>query len=637
VSQAVFSSWNDKILDTRQEGNSITAEEIGLSLAYDHREVQALISWNGLVVADASINVVTLAGAYMREVAKLSCGECSTGYNSTRLISEALERLVNGQGRAGDIALIQDLATGVRQNAKCDFCAQAVKPILDSLSAYAAEFKAANESHPAFTQLDYITKVSAPCMEACPIHQDIPGYVELVRNRRYNEALEVIQQTNCLPGITGRACVAFCESNCVRGNIDQPISIRALKRVPADVGISKPVQPPKNGKKDRVGVIGAGPAGLAAARQLALMGYRVTVFDERPAAGGMMDAGIPAYRLPRRIIEAETAPLKALGVEFKFNTRVKFLEDMTYQYKATIVASGAHLSKDGGIANWNKDLDGLMEGVKFLNQVNSGQALPARARVLVVGGGNTAIDCARAALRQGSKEVTIIYRRSRTEMPAHAEEIEAAEKEGVKLLFLALPVKIMAENNKVSGAECQRMELGEPDSSGRRRPVPVKGSEFIVPADLVLTAIGESPELSFLTESKVELTSWGSIKTDEDGRTNIRWLFAAGDCASGPASIVEAMSAGKRAALSVDRYLAKSKTPESESQIIDRLLHETALSQKRSGTRPAPAARRHPRTLLVEDRLAGFDEVEKCFDMKTAAAEADRCLRCYRVIVMVRK
>lgn len=637
MSQAIFSSWNDKILDARQGSNSITAGDIGLPLEYDQHQVQALISWNGLVIADSSVNVVALAAAYMREVGKLACGECSTGYNCTRLINEALERLVNGQGREGDASLIQDLAAGVQQNARCDFCPQAVKPILDSLNAYAAEFKAAAESHPSFGQLDYITKISAPCMEACPIHQDIPAYVELVRNRRYNEALEVIQQTNCLPGITGRACVAFCEGNCVRNKIDQPVSIRALKRVPADVGISKPVQPSKNAKRDKVGVIGAGPAGLAAARQLALLGYRVTVFDERPAAGGMMDAGIPAYRLPRRIIEAEVAPLKALGVEFKFNTRVKYLEDMTYQYKATIVASGAHLSKDGGIANWNKDYDGLMEGVKYLNQVNSGQSLPARAKVLVVGGGNTAIDCARAALRQGSKEVTIIYRRSRDEMPAHPEEIQAAEKEGVKLMFLALPVKIMAQNNSVSGAECQRMELGEPDSSGRRRPVPVKCSEFIVPADLVLTAIGESPELSFLTENKVELTSWGSIKTNEDGKTNIYWLFAAGDCASGPASIVEAMAAGKKAAMSVDRHLTKSKSPEPEGQVIDRLLHETALSQKRSGAKPAPAARRHPRTLPVEDRLTGFEEVEKCFDMKTASAEADRCLRCYRVFVMVRK
>lgn len=638
MSQTLFSSWNDNIRDARQNPEqSITAEDIGLSMSYDQHEVQAIVSWNGLIIADDKISIVALINAYIQEILKLACGECNVGYHGTRIVAEILQKLVSGNGKPEDIDILQKVTSVIKTNVKCDFCAQAIKPVIDSLNYYKNDFINAATKHDPLPEVDYITKITAPCMEACPVHQDIPNYIELVRNHRYSEALQVIQKTNCFPGITGRTCVAFCEKNCVRNDIDKPLAIRALKRVPADIGIIKTNATVKHTKKDRVAVIGAGPAGLTAARHLALQGYRVTVYDEQQSAGGMVMSGIPAYRLPRKTISSETSAIQGMGVEFRLGTRIRYLDDLTYTYKAVLVASGAHLSKNPEIDNWGKDYSGLMEGIKFLHEINSGSQITPGEKVIIVGGGNTAIDCARTAVRLGSQEVTVVYRRSRKEMPARIDEIEAAEKEGVKFLFLALPTRIITENNNVIGAECLRMELGEPDASGRRKPVKIEGSEFTISANLILTAIGESPDISFLPQGKIELTSWNSIKVDKTGRTNIPWLFAAGDCVTGPASIVEAMAGGKRTAEAIDSYLSKNKNTDTEQDSIDQLLHDTALSHKRYGAKPPVKERQQPHELFLEDRINNFNEVEQCFNMQAASQEAERCLRCYRVLLMVRK
>ncbi|MCL2150068.1 MAG: FAD-dependent oxidoreductase, partial [Dehalococcoidia bacterium] len=440
------------------------------------------------------------------------------------------------------------------------------------------------------------------------------------------------RRTNCLPGILGRTCVAFCEKNCVRGDIDQPLAIRALKRLPAEYGITK-LTPEKVSKKEKVAVVGSGPAGMVAADYLAHQGYQVYLIDEESEPGGMTAAGIPSYRLPRRVINNEFDIIKSAGVQYKPSTRVGHAEDLMLNVKAVLVASGAHQSKDAGIAGWSQNCQGCLEGVQYLRLANAGKDAPPAERVIVVGGGNTAIDCARTAVRLGAKEVTVVYRRSRTEMPARADEVEAAKKEGVKFHFLALPLKLLADNNKVTGAECQRMELGEPDASGRRRPVPAAGSEFVIPAELVLTAIGEQPELSFLPKGKVALTEWGSIKADEGGRTSLPWLFAAGDCATGPATIVEAMADAKRAARSLDCYVSKSK--DSEEKPLGELLHELGLVRKRYGSTPSVQLRQHPQEIHLKERTATFDEVEQCFTPEAASKEAARCLRCYRVMIAV--
>ncbi len=514
-------------------------------------------------------------------------------------------------------------------------------PVLDTMNYFREEYARAAGSRRA--KSDYITRITAPCTEACPAHQDIPGYIELIRNRRYGEALELIRKTNCLPGVTGRACVAFCEAHCVRNDIDKPLAIRALKRFPADYEITSGLEPKfKRGRGSgaKVAVIGAGPAGLAASYNLALMGYKVTVYDEQSSGGGMVLVGIPGYRLPDDILEREVDIMKKLGVEFKLNTRVGrdiALEELPAQgFKAVFVATGAHLDRESDIENWKGEYKGVVEGVEFLRDVNLGKKVSPGGRAIIVGGGNVAVDCARTCLRLGSKDVTIVYRRSRAEMPGRPEEVEAAEQEGVKIHFLAVPVRVLTEGKKVTGAECIRMELGEPDASGRRRPVPIKGSEFVMEADAIISAIGEMPDLSFLTAGgPVNVGERGTIEVDRyTGQTSTSGIFSGGDCVNGPATIIEAIAAGNRAARSIDRYLKSGKATPSDEDVVESLLHEIDLTERRDGSIVARKERQSPEELVVAERGLNFNEVEQCLAPEAATKEAERCLRCYRVMVL---
>ncbi|MCL2707163.1 MAG: FAD-dependent oxidoreductase [Dehalococcoidia bacterium] len=635
MSELVFSSWGGQVIDNRS-GKEATSAGVELSVPFKHADnnVAAFISWDGLMVADKKTNVVALVRAYMDESAKLACGECSVGYNGLTVLSDILCRIAGGRGQTGDVDLLQELAENVQKNVKCDFCANAVVPLKDALRNYREAFDAAASAKDTIPAVDYIKKVTAPCQEACPIHQDVPGYIELIRNRRNTEALNVIRRTNCMPCVTGRTCVAFCEKNCVRNDFDAPLSIRALKRVPADMDIIKPQPHDKVDKDDKVAIIGAGPAGLSAAHYLSHLGYQVQVYDEQPVAGGMTFTGIPSYRLPRNVLAGEIETIVSSGVLMHLDMRIRHVEDLHKRFKAVLVATGAHQSRDNGIDNWNSDYDTLIEGVKFLRDISTGKTILPKNQVLVVGGGNTAIDCARSAKRLGCKDVTVVYRRGRNEMPARDEEVKAAEEEGVKFQFLAVPTKIHSQNSKVVGAECIRMELGEPDASGRRKPVPIKNSEYVMSADMVLTAIGEAPDVSFM-DGQVGLTSWNSVKIDENGNTSLPWLFAAGDCASGPASIVEAMAAGKRAAESIHAYISKSKV--SSETALDKALHEIGLGRQRRGPKPVLIKRLHPHEVNAEDRIKNFEEVEECFNLQAAAREAKRCLRCYRVMLIVKR
>ena len=632
MSEVLFSSWGGQVVDNRS-GQSVVVD-VKVPLKYANDDVAAFISRDGLVVTDKKVNVVALVRAYVDEAAKLACGECNLGYKGLSVLSNILGRITDGKGQVGDVELLLELAQTIQKNVKCDFCANAVIPLKDALRNYQEAFHVAVADQKAIPSMDYIKKVTAPCQEACPIHQDVPGYLELIRNHRNAEALKVIRRENCLPCVTGRTCVAFCEKNCVRNGVDAPLSIRALKRVPADMGISQPQPTDKVSREGKVAIIGAGPAGLSAANHLARLGYYVQIFDEQPTAGGMAFVGIPAYRLPRNVLANEIERITSADVLMHLDMRIQHVEELRNRFKAVLVATGAHQSRDNGIDNWNPDYDTLMEGVKFLHDISIGETITAKNSVLVVGGGNTAIDCARTAKRLGCKDVTVVYRRSRHEMPARDEEVKAAEEEGIKFQFLAVPIKIHSQNSKVVGAECIRMELGEPDASGRRKPVPMKNSEFTMAADIVMTAIGETPELAFL-DGSVELTSWSSVKVDESGSTNVPWLFAAGDCASGPASIVEAMAAGKRAAESIHAYISKNKKS-SIDPAFDNALHEVCLSRQRRGPKLPTSKRLHPYEVPSEERIKSFEEVEECFNVQVAASEAKRCLRCYRVMLIVK-
>jgi len=645
VNKVVFSSWAGNIVDNRglEPDKYASVDNLEFPLEHDGRRLGAFMSWNGVVVADDKVNIIDMAHSYLKEVHKLSCGECTIGYLGIKIMLDTLERLWDGQGIEADIDWMQRLGTTISDDARCDFCAQAVTPILDTLNYYREEYNKLPGSKGAVPKSSYITRITAPCMEACPAHQDIPGYIELLKNRRYAEALELIRQTNCFPGVTGRACVAFCEAKCVRNDIDSPLTIRALKRFPADYEVASGLKPKfakKKANKSKVAIIGAGPAGLAASYNLAKMGYQVTIYDEQSSAGGMAVVGIPSYRLPRDILQREVEIIKGLGIEIELNARVGkdiTLEQLYNQgFKAIFIATGAHLGRKLEIENWKEAYEGLIDGVEFLREVNLGKKIKPKDKVIIVGGGNVAVDCARTCLRLGFKDTTIVYRRSRAEMPGRSEEIEEAEREGVKIHFLAVPIKVLAEDGKVTGAECIRMELGEPDASGRRRPVPVKGSEFTVEAGMIISAIGEAPDLSFLTDDKsINTTEQGAIAVDQYSyQTSTPGIFSGGDCVSGPATLVEAIAAGNRAAWSIDQYLKSGKIVPSDEDIVESWLHDISLNQRRDGGIVAKILRQSSEQLAIADRRLNFNEVEQCLTPEEATKEAERCLRCYRVMVL---
>ena len=641
MNDVIFSNWGGKLVDKRGSDKRVSPDNLEFPLKYDGRQVSVLMSWKGLVVADDKVNVVDMAHSYMQEVQKLSCGECSVGYLGVKVMRDTLTRITNGEGAEGDIELLLRLGNGIKDNTKCDFCALAVTPVLDTLNYYRQDYTKIIAGKATVPKSAYITRVTSPCMEACPAHQDAPGYIELIRNRRYAEALALIRNTNCFPGTTGRTCVAFCEANCVRGDIDSPIAIRALKRVPSDDEVANGPEPEFNKKQAdgaRVAVIGAGPAGMAAAFNLALLGYQVTIYDEQSAAGGMALVGIPDYRLPKDVLAREAGMIEKLGIELKLNTRVGrdvTLEQLSSQgFKAIFIASGAHIGQELDVEAEIKD-GGLIDGIEFLGNVNTNKKQTIKDRVIIIGGGNVAIDCARTCLRTGFKEVTIVYRRSRAEMPARSDEIEVAEKEGAKITFLGAPVKILTKEGKVTGVECTKMELGEPDDSGRRRPIPVKGSEFTIETDMVIPAIGEKPDLSLIEGKKIDTTERGTLAVAPvSNQTSMPGIFAGGDCVTGPATLIEAIAAGNRVALSIDQYLRTGKATAAEDCVIENWFHNVAQSRKREGRIVAKQTRLSPEELAIPDRKLNFNEVEQCLTPEAAAREAERCLRCYRVTLL---
>jgi NADPH-dependent glutamate synthase beta subunit-like oxidoreductase len=458
------------------------------------------------------------------------------------------------------------------------------------------------------------------CGEACPAGIDIPRYVRLIGEGKFAESLAVIKQAMPFPGILGRACFAPCEDNCRQAKQEEPIAIRMLKRFAYDHATYEEKKPAKRTGK-RVAIIGSGPAGLTAAYYLAKMGHGVTIFEALPQAGGMMRVGIPAYRLPRRILDDEIDMVKNLGVEIKTNTKVESLDTLFKDgYQAVLVATGAHQGIKMGVAG--EDHPKVMECIDFLRDVNFGKKVKLGDRVAVIGGGNAAIDAARAALRLGAKDVTIFYRRTRAEMPANASEVEEAIKEGVKIEFLAAPTKIFSKNGAVT-LENIRMKLGAPDASGRPRPEPIDGSEFKVDVDAVIAAIGQRPEVP--VQFKLEIGKGNVVVADaETMATSQKAVFSAGDAVIGPASVVEAVRTGKKAAISIDKHLGgkgvlpiveiKVKEPTSRDTFIQRWARESKRVEM-------------PR-LPIEDRLRGFDEVELGLSEKMAIGEGKRCWRC---------
>ncbi|MFH1227934.1 MAG: FAD-dependent oxidoreductase [Planctomycetota bacterium] len=453
------------------------------------------------------------------------------------------------------------------------------------------------------------------CHEACPAGINVPRYVRQIAEGKYAEALETVYRRNPLPAICGRVCFAPCEINCRQSLKGEPVMIRMLKRFITDkIGLGVPKSSaPRTGKK--IAVIGAGPAGLVAGYYLGRKGHAVTIFDSLPRAGGMMIAGIPEYRLPRDIMDKEIDIIKQQGVEIKLNAKVESVESLLKEgYNAVLVATGAHKNMEMGVTGEN--CQGVHNCVTFLREVNLGKKVSLGNKVLVVGGGNSAIDAARVARRTGSKEVTMLYRRTQKEMPASEKEIHEALEEGIKIENLCAPTKIENKNGKVA-VTCIRMKLGALDSSGRPRPEPIPGSDFVIEADAIISSIGQSAELP--PNMGVTLNKKGKI--DE---IKIKGVFAAGDIVTGPASVVEAVKTGREAASQIDKYLGGDGFMAAEEKVegdefVTRIKPEAKPKESKQCQNPCMDANK---------RADGFKEVELGLDEKAAREEAGRCWGC---------
>ncbi len=472
---------------------------------------------------------------------------------------------------------------------------------------------------------------TSPCKAACPAGTSAQGYIALIAEGRYAEALEVSRLANPFTSVCGRICYHPCEAACSRQLADgQAVSIASLKRFMADWAAQHgdaAVQPAPVTREERVAIVGAGPCGLTAAQDLALLGYAVTVYESRPKAGGMLRYGIPDYRLPQEVLDQEIARIAALGVRILTNSPVADLDALRQEYDAVHLAVGAHSAP--GLRVPGEDLDGVRSAIDFLRAVNSGERPDVGRRVVVVGGGNTAIDAARCALRLGA-EVTIAYRRSRTEMPAYAFEVDEAEAEGVNLSLLTNPVRIAGREGRVTGVEMVQMCLGEPDQSGRRRPIPVDGSNYVVEADTVILAIGQTPDLGFLPGS-VRVTRGGTIAIDAAScATSVEGVFAGGDAASGPRSAIEAVGMGHRVAESIHHYLSGAEVtflPRIQEAEVVALDRQEVAGKLKAGTASA-RPRAHMPERAIAERIHDFDEVSLGFSEEQAREEAGRCLAC---------
>jgi len=469
---------------------------------------------------------------------------------------------------------------------------------------------------------------TSACKAGCPAHIDVQGFVSLATKGKFQEALELIKLASPFPSICGRVCPHPCESDCKRDQIDKPVGIRAIERFLSDLDLKakKRYLPEiKARKKEKVAIIGSGPAGLTCAYYLAKEGYNVTIFEKAKVLGGMLTAGVPPYRLPRNIVDAEMKMIRNMGVAMK--TGVEVGKDKTVAqlrrdgFKAFFLAVGAQESVQLGVPG--EDLDGIYRGLDYLRQLNVGKPVRLGERVAVIGGGNVAMDAVRSARRLGSEKAFILYRRGLEEMPSTPEEIKQCREEGIPIKTLAQPVRFLGSNGRVESIECVKMHLTEADESGRRKPEPIQGSEFTVKVDAVITALGQESDWCCLTpECACTLTEWGTMKIDPlTLQSDDPDIFAGGDAARGPKTVVEAIADGRQAALSIGRYLR------GENLRLGRDIQLKAIQEPQKG-RYDRTARAQMAYLEPKKRVKNFNEVQKGFTKGATVQEAKRCISC---------
>jgi len=614
----------------------------------------------------------------LRLIQEESCGRCGPCRIGVDIMRELFEKLAAGQADERTVDKLRSLAENIEESAWCGIANTIRDPILALIEIGEEHFREHAAGATCAPQSTF-GWISAPCRSTCPSTVDCAGYIFQALEEHSHLATRIVKRDNPLPALIGRTCPHPCETNCTLAPTGQPIAINNIKRwcadraedlvppgcesgcavAPESTGVAahemgelataqesqRPVVPEgcdevncaASGKK--VAIIGAGPAGLSAGYYLARRGYSPVIFEDLPVPGGMTHVGIPEYRLPRHVIRRETELIEQEGVEIRYNTRlgrdVQFSEIQDQGFEAVFVAVGAHLGRPLGIPG--EDLPGSMDAIEFLRKVALGEKVEIGDRVLVLGGGNSAMDAARTAVRLGAKQVRVVYRRTRNEMPANPWEIEEAEEEGVEFLYLAAPMECKGEDG-VQGLVCQQMELGEPDESGRRKPVPSDMAPFVLEADSIIAAVGQKPDFEpFKGDRAIEMNRWGYMEVDQHTMMTTKpGVFVGGDAVSGGGTIIEAINAGKSAAKYIDKYLRGEPVAEDIQDKTKRLaVYLGAQDSRYPLSDTVDYGQRQPMPALpVDERKHTFEAVEFGYTLEQVTAEADRCLRCHRPILV---
>ena len=618
-------------------GGCIPADKFKLPIDYDSLVAAgSIMGSGGMIVMDEKTCMVDVAKYFMKFLKEESCGKCYTCRKGTQRMFEILEDITTGKGRMEQLDLLEELALVVKDTTMCGLGQTASNPVVSTLKYFRHEYieHIQNKRCPAGVCKEL---VGAPCQNACPIGTEAWRYVAHIARGEYEDAYQVIRDTNPFPSVCARVCDHKCEQNCRLGTTGvQSVAIRDLKRFitdNVDPSIYKPkrtAEPKKDGPK--IAIVGSGPAGLTTAHILSLKGYESTIFEAESEPGGMMLNCIPSYRLPREVLKKEINSILDENITLNYN--VRFGSDITIDglfeegFKAIFLAIGAQ--KGRRLRLEDEDSEGIYPSIEFLKAFNLKGESWAGGHVGVIGGGNSAVDAARTALRQENvKSVTIIYRRTRNEMPAFSEEIDSAAEEGIEIKTLVTPTRILSHKGHIAGIECINNRLGEIDSSGRRRPVPVEGSEFTIPLDTLIIAISEQPD-----KDSIDPGGLGTIRINDDGTIYIdpetlscsrEGVFAGGDVVTGPNTIIDAIAAGKKAAVMIERYLKGEELCQPVEPVLPKVYVEPwTLTDEEA----ADMRRSKPSKMITDERTKSFEEVERTLSQDDARREARRCLRC---------
>ena len=612
-------------------GGCIPLDSVKIPVDYEHlSEIGSIMGSGGMVVMDGRTCMVDIARYFLRFTQNESCGKCTPCREGTKRMLEILTHITEGRGKEGDIELLEQLAQTIIDGSLCALGGTAPNPVLSTIRHFRQEY----EEHIKYKRCPAIRCkdiIFTPCKYNCPVETDVPTFIAYIAKGEYHKAFDVIKENNPMPTVCGYVCHHPCEDRCRSVEGSQPMSIKGLKRYVGDKEIRRGYRPfsgPKHKRNEKVAIIGAGPAGLACAFDLRQQGYSVTVFDELDTLGGMLWSAIPEYRLPDKVLQTEIKAILNTGIQVQKGVRIgkdpSIEELFRMGFRAVFIATGAHQPLKLNIPG--EDSEGCLDALDFLKKEKCGEVLKIGRKVAVIGGGNAAIDAARSVWRMGS-DVSLIYRRTRAEMPAIFSEVKEGEDEGIDFTYLTAPLRILTENGRVKALDCIRMELGDFDSSGRRRPLPVEGSEFTLEIDTLLPAVGQVPDLSFLNgNTHIRKTERGTIKVDwETLATDMEGVFAGGDVVTGPSTIADSLAQGKIAAVSIDQYI-KGEPMTREYTVTQHCVHVDPVSLTKEESEQL--FRPQMPTLTVEDRKNNFEMVDLGFTEDLARMEAKRCLRC---------